>query len=375
VIAGLIPENWTGALRSLFETLPLPRLPVWLRPDPDARAPDGLPLFELDPDRPDRQALLRRLFDPEAPNNRAVLPDEPPSPWRGQGDQGQGGEGMMGGKPYGRPLAMTGPDPDGLMLGAVPTSLGPFFPGLPSGLQLEVTMQGDRIRSLDAVHNWFPERRADDDRASPELAPALRAACGRDVPVADLERARIRSHLAWAASFLDLVGLEALSRRFVENAEIMRAVDLENLFDAAERTALRRVCAGLGTIELGAAQDLGLSGPVARASGQPMDSRLRDPGYPAFEAPIRHAGDVWARWQVRRDECLQSARLIELAGHRLTGAAEAPRGSIVATPDGIRTPSRVNLAALEHVLPGLLWSEAVLLIASLDLDTAEAALR
>ena len=102
---------------------------------------------------------------------------------------------------------------------------------------------------------------------------------------------------------------------------------------------------------------------------------MRDPGYPALEVRIAATGHVWARWQARRNECLQSARLIELAGHRLTRAAEAPRGTITRTADGIRTPSRANLAALEHVLPGLLWSEAILVIASLDLDMAEAALR
>ena len=365
VLAGEIPREWTDALRALFETVALPRAALWLPPPWPCAPPEGLPLAG------DSRRALR---DPGAPGNRPLLEDRPPSPWRGRGDHGQGGEGMMGGKPYGRPLAMTGPDPDGLVLGAVPTSLGPFFPGLPSGLQLELTIQGDRIRTLDAVRNWFPERRADDDRVAPELVPALRAARGQDVPVADLERARIRSHLAWAASFLELAGLEALSRRFIAQ-EVVRAVDLEDLFDAAERTLLRRVCAGLGTIELGAAQELGLTGPVARASGQPADARLGDAGYPAFEAPIRHAGDVWARWQVRRDECLQSARLIDVVGDRLTRAAEAPRGSLPQTIDGLRTPGRANLAVLEHVLPGLLWSEAILVIASLDLDMAEAALR
>jgi Ni,Fe-hydrogenase III large subunit len=163
------------------------------------------------------------------------------------------------------------------------------------------------------------------------LAPALRAARGNDVPVADLERARIRSHLAWAASFLELAGLEALSRRFLERVDTVRSIELEDLFAAAERTSLRRICAGLGTIELGAAQDLELTGPVARASGQPTYARLRDPGYPALEVKIDQRGDVWARWQVRRDECLQSARLIELAGHRLAAAAEASRGTILRT--------------------------------------------
>jgi hypothetical protein len=47
----------------------------------------------------------------------------------------------------------------------------------------------------------------------------------------------------------------------------------------------------------------------------------------------------------------------------------------VATAYGLHTPSRCNLAALQHVPPGLLWAEAIPAVASLDLDMAEAALR
>lgn len=367
VLAGEIPKGWAGALSALFETMALPRAAVWLPPPWPSDPPQGVPLATGD--------ARRALLGPDAPGNRQVLDDRPPAPWRGKGDHGQGGEGMMGGKPYGRPMAMVGPDPDGLMLGQVSTSLGPFFPGLPSGLQLVLTMQGDRIGAVEAVRNWFPERGADPTRVAPDLVPALRAARGEAVRIADLERARIRSHLAWAAAFLELAGLEALSRRFLDRADDTRAVELEELFAAAERTPLRRVCRGLGHIALGTAQDLGLTGPVTRASGQPTDARTGVAGYRAFEAVTGSTGDAWARWQVRRDECLQAARLIESAGDRHASAPEAPRGAVTYVDGTVRTPSRTNLVALEHLLPGLLWSEAILAIASLDLDMAEAALR
>ena len=41
---------------------------------------------------------------------RTGCPTTPPNAWRGVGDHGQGGEGMMGGMPYGRPMAMTAED-------------------------------------------------------------------------------------------------------------------------------------------------------------------------------------------------------------------------------------------------------------------------
>lgn len=201
VLAGEIPPGWTSSLRPLFETLALPHAAVWLPPPWPCAPPEGLPLAA------GAQAPLR----PEAAGNRPVLEDKLPAPWRGRGDHGQGVEGMMG-KPYGRPMAMTGPDPDGLMLGAVPTSLGPLFPGLPSGLQLELTMQGDRIGSIDAVRNWFPDQGTDQKRITPELVPALRAARGEQVRVFELETARLRSHLAWASSFLELAGFDHRGR-------------------------------------------------------------------------------------------------------------------------------------------------------------------
>lgn len=374
-LAGEIPAPWTEALRALFETLARPRCAVWLPPPWACEAPVGLPLagsaHEPQPD----------LLDPDAGNNQPILEDKPPSPWRDEGDHGQGGKGMMGGKPYGRAMAMTGPDPDGLMLGQVTTSLGPFFSGLPSGLHLELAMQGDRIGSVNAIENWFPDRTIGGPGGAPgvpdQLGPALRAAQGDEVRIADLERARIESHLVWSSTFLHLAGLPALGERFSHHAEITAPDQLTDLFAAAERRGLKRVCTGLGRIVPEQVTDLGLMGPVARASGHMADGRSADANYAAlsFRPCTSDAGDVWARWRVRRDECLQSARLIQEAEARRTTAAEAPRGQVLLAERDIRTPSRANLAVIEHVLPGLLWSEAVLVLASLDLDMAEAALR
>lgn len=350
VLSGDIPETWDAALRALFETIALPRLAVWLRPDRAAPAPRGLPLIELDAERPDREALMQRLLDPDAANNRPILADEPPAPWRGEGDHGQGGKGMMGGKPYGRPMAMTGSDPDGLMLGELPTSLGPFFPGLPTGLQIKLSLQGDRIASVEAVVNWFPDQPA---------------AAASEVPKADIERERIQRHLRIMAAMLDLAGLSGLARRY-RNADTAEPRRLERLFRAAERRWLRHALHGIGRIDRDQAERLGLEGPVARASGLARDARDNDPAYRGLGfAPVTaDGGDAWARWKVLRDECLQSAALIPSLGGRTT------RSAATSTTNA----SRANLAAVEHILPGLLWPDALLAVASLGLDMQEAAL-
>ncbi len=131
LVAGAIPGRAEAALDRVHDQLPHPRATLmW----------DG---------SGDGVAALRRMWrlllegQGDEPDR---CPDEPPNEWRGKGDHGQGGEGMMGGVPYGRPMAMTGPDVrDGLELDAYTARLGPFTPMLPPGLELEVTLQGDLI--------------------------------------------------------------------------------------------------------------------------------------------------------------------------------------------------------------------------------------
>ena len=62
-----------------------------------------------------------------------ALPDLDPAPWRGVGPFGQGGTGMTGGVPYGRPLAGRADDRDGLKLDQLLVRVGPFLPPFPPG--------------------------------------------------------------------------------------------------------------------------------------------------------------------------------------------------------------------------------------------------
>ena len=116
---------------------------------------------------------------------------------------------------------------------------------------------------------------------------------------------------------------------------------------------------------------LGLVGPVARASGQPIDSRVDHPLPPYQEhpptAPVRGTGDVLARFQVMLDEAAESVRLIgdlladgtgagtaalpATAGTGL-GWAESPRGEALAwvelDGDGRITRARLRPASVRN---------------------------
>lgn len=151
LVAGEQREADAAALRRVHDQMPHPRATVWWAADPPADARSPLVLDHLD--QPHDAALRicelhRALMAEGRPRSEADWqPDEPPAPWQGVGPYGQGGEGMMGGTPYGRPMAMTDDDlRDGLALDAFSVRIGPFMPTLPPGLVLELTLQGDVLQ-------------------------------------------------------------------------------------------------------------------------------------------------------------------------------------------------------------------------------------
>jgi NADH-quinone oxidoreductase subunit D len=182
---------------------------------------------------------------------------------------------------------------------------------------------------------------------------------------------------------------------------------------------------GVGVIPLPRAKSLGLTGPALRASGLPLDLRKAQPysGYEEydFEVPYATDGDVYARYLVRIEEMRQSLRILEQAAARLKPgpiwadhpkvvppvkrsvltrmdelihhfmlitegmnppvgevyqAIEAPKGELgfYIVSDGgntayrlhIRSPSFVNLQALESTCVGATIADVVAIIASLD---------
>lgn len=107
---------------------------------------------------------------------------------------------------------------------------------------------------------------------------------------------------------------------------------------------------GVGYAPLEDLIDLGVTGPVLRAHGLKWDIRKTEPysSYDKFdfEVPTRADGDVYARYQVRIEEMLQSARIVRQAMDGMPEGpyqADAPK---VVLPD--REKMKIQMEALIH---------------------------
>ncbi len=189
LVAGSIPGEHVEVVDRVHDQLPHPRATVGWRTRVDGpsavdRTVDGGP-DDVVAALVAAYEALRAEAGASEPDRR---PDEEPHEWRGVGPHGQGGEGMMGGTPYGRPMAMTGDDRDGLALDQLHLRLGPFLDALPAGLVLDITLQGDVLQEVAATRSGPPSS------AGPSLAPG-------------------RQGLRWLAHALHVQGLDALGVR------------------------------------------------------------------------------------------------------------------------------------------------------------------
>lgn len=367
LVAGSFTDAGIAALRRVHDQMSPPRLTVHWGPT----TLEGLPAEHVVSGNVDGLVdaivdLHRALLHGTLPSEAPLLPDIDPAEWRNVGPYGQGGKGMTGGVPYGRPMAERGPDRDGIQLDRLPVTLGPWLPALPAGLTLRVTFQGDIIQ----------EASVGPAAVTAAIASPFKEALRRPVPLADLELARARHHLIWLAEALRLVGLGALGLRALRLAARLTPQD-NDAVDALAR-AIRK--SGAFAWSLGSAGRLDPSsteglGPVARASGLPDDARLEDPTYRSLGfTPITFAdGDPRARWRQRLAEITQSLDLAMQAPDRTAfgdGVVEGPHGRL---EQGAPTPSSRLLELLPALLTGLEWGDAVTCLASIDMDPAEAA--
>ena len=161
---------------------------------------------------------------------------------------------------------------------------------------------------------------------------------------------------------------------------------------------------GVGTIPRDLALAVGTTGPTLRASGVDYDVRKHD-AYDAyaelrFEVPVRPQGDALARFEVRMEEMVQSARMLSQILDGLPAgpifsrkpiknpkaaripagegyaAVESPRGELgfYLVSDGkalpvrlkINAPSFCNLQVIPYVAPGHLIADVVSILGSLD---------
>ena len=367
LIAGRMPKTLVQPLSRVHDQMAHPRASLWWSDD----APPGR-FAALGVERlartSDPVAVARRLhaglMAGERRSETDLLPDEPPNPWKGLGPHGQGGEGMMGGTPYGRPMAMTADDRDGLALDPLSFSLGPFLPFLPPGLTLDVVMQGDVLQSVAVCDNPFDG--ADSDNRSDPFSRALT----EPVPIAELELARARHHLRHLARVLRLHGLPALALRALRASVELDLGDgavVRRLGKRIRRlSALRWSTEGVGVIPREVTGALG--GPNARAAGMSSDARSDDPAYGRLGfTPVTHTKtDAWARWQQRLGETTQSLELARHAGDAaatVSGRIESPYGTL--DESGYEVDA---LGILPDVLTGMEIGDAVATLASLDID-------
>ena len=378
LVAGTVPPELHRELGRLHDQLVHPRATVrWggesplfpahvdgERPEP-VSCPADSPVEEVvGVLRSVQRGLLtgRRSSDPD------VLPPLPPAFWKGVGPYGTGGLGMMGGRPYGRAMAMTGDDRDGLALDALPARVGPFMPGWPVGLRLDLTLQGDLVQQAEVAEN----------PCEGGAVTIFHRAQGGSVGVAELELARASHHLRWLAWGLKVAGLPALGSRAAGLAcdlDLDDGARVQRLVRLVHRSgALRWGGRGIGVLPAGVLGP-GL-GVVGRASGVEDDARTGDPAYRqlGFAPLVEEAGDVAARWSLRLDEVVQSLELARAASAadvepRVQGPVEAPWGAL--GPD--RKPAARLLGLLPQLLADREWGELAATVVSLDLDLGEAA--
>lgn len=372
LVLGRFDDEMLRAVAGVHDAVPPPRgVVVW---SPGGLRPANWPFEDAVSvhDPAELPAAARRVRDELLSGERAssaeVLPDVDPAPWRGVGPFGQGGAGMTGGVPYGRPLAGRADDRDGLKLDQILVRVGPFLPPFPHGLMLDVKIQGDVIQEVS-----IPAAAAGIAAGTTDL---FTAALTRPMPVADLEVARARHHLVWLAEALRVSGLEAYGRRVLRLARTVRPQAAEPVDDLAiwlrRNVSLRWATGGVGVVSASMAAGLP-GGPVARASGDDRDARSLDPAYQelGFVPVVLEGGDALARWHLRIAEARQALDLAQRSGGSTTtpsGLVETPRGPADA---GVSASSAV-VAMLPDLLVGMEWGDAVTTVVSLDIGMGEA---
>lgn len=305
--------------------------------------------------------------------------------------------------------------PDELQMDWLEIPFGPLHPGLPAGLNLALTLDGDRIASaqvndgvtrdhlgldLPVQINRFRSELDQIDRLAPgvygvlaESALAAHGRGGREIhQIAAVEQARVRSHLNWLVSFAHLLGFGWLAERSARllrrDIDALSASELDSIDRACRSYLMRRRLTRVGQLDSDAHQNA--TGPIARAMGLANDARLDDPAYQAlgFEPVLRDEGDAYARLLVRLDEIRQSLELIEQTARldalpqaeSARAGIETPRGraTLDVSLDGdlltdlrLETPSSRHLALIPAVCQRHELGAGLLAIASLDISPWE----
>lgn len=362
-------------------------------------------------------AAVRRVLAPDEVPDALVEPlaeylDAPPP-----AHDAHGGHGGHGHHDHHDMMAIVGePSADGLVMEPIRLRYGPLGTPLPGGLVADVTLDGDVVAECDVAALLTAEDAATvPDRLAPTawdiaLTTAREIATGASVPpaerwrrIAAVEVERALSHTSWLRSFGRLLGwpklvertnravatlIEARRLNAAELDQAMSELDALGAFVRGSRWLAWRA-SGRAHITEERARELGLRGPVARASGVVDDARLTHPLYRrlGFEPVVRPEGDALARTLVRVSE---ASGAIELAIRALEAGAssdlsdalppasdpavvEGPRGPLQAQLDASRwqldAPGQAAaLTAAGASTAGSEWAAALVGLASFDLS-------
>ncbi len=279
---------------------------------------------------------------------------------------------------------------DGLQMEWVEDApFGPLFPGLPGGLTLRLTLDGDTVARAEA--EGIDGRTAAEDLAGPAeelvarlarldpLSPvayrmlalrALESASGVEpdertalARVGALERERAVSHLGWLSIFGRLLGYSWLEDRAgklqIALVRATNADEVARLWVEAGRLSRRvgktpllgRKLRGVGRLPEGAEP----LGPVARGGGVAIDARAGEEVYRTldFEPVVHDGNDALSRLTVRLAEIEQSLDLIQRVGEMTLPEPATngdPSGEGSATVETPRGTASLRLASREGVL-------------------------
>lgn len=324
----------------------------------------------------------------------------------------QHGEGREG---HGDMMAIVGePSADGLVMESIPLRYGPLAIPFPGGLTVDATLDGDAVSAASVIglastsppHGVAPS--CPDPLSPAAWTAALAGADGRSEPchpfAVELERAI--SHLAWLRALSRLLGWTRLTNHASIPLAELTALDVDAIsgegldieadarLDAAlagttrlidllggSRT-LRWRLAGRGVVTPGRAEELGLDGPSARASGLMRDGRCGDQLYLSlgYEPLLGDDGDAFARTLLRAQEVSQSLELARaaLASGKTAerpgnGSIEGPRGALRAERGrvgwSLSAPGSAAARTLAaEAMIGEPWQDALAVLASFDLS-------
>ncbi|MFI9201577.1 hypothetical protein [Streptomyces sp. NPDC053048] len=341
-VAGSPAAECASWLEELWRAVPLPRARVTVT------EPAQVPLAL---DKGWRWLLEKPGKVIDVPHSRTDPPEKHSGHGHGNGHHG-GGHANHGMDETaliaGLPMADRADDRDGLQLDRLHLSLGPSLADWPSGLVLQVALQGDVVQSVEVRHLPVP----------PEgipfwSEPWQRAARGERVSRGAAARRRCAAHLDSMGRLLAVAGWSdtaAHARRLrdsvlagVPSGAVRR--DVQGLARRVERSStLRWSIGGLGELSARRAHEAGVTGPAAVADG-----------------------DAHGRLLVWLDEVAGAAHGFE--DDRVLGREDAmgPRGRV----DDNRTPSLALLTVLPGLLEGAEFAAARIILASLDPDIDE----